>query len=132
MPTPLERKLTPADRVDARPFHEPQGRAGVSPASVGNADGTESLALARALGRRDACPTLGAFHGSWSQCMRKSERRLSMNRSAELQLRQVRRRKKTLIAPGWSPALQFRGSWSQCMRKCSTIPSQIAQRAVSL
>ncbi len=40
-----------------------------------------------------------------------------MNRSAELQLRQVRRRKKTLIAPGWSPALQFRGSWSQCMRK---------------
>ena len=70
--------------------------------------------------------------GSWSQCMRKSERRLSMNRSAELQLRHVRRRKKTLIAPGWSPALQFRGSWSQCTRKCSTIPSQIAQRAVSL
>src|SRR5213592_1572973 len=42
---------------------------------------------------------------------------LSMNRSAELQLRQVRRAKDTLIAPGWSPALQFRGSWSQCMRK---------------
>ena len=61
MPTPLERKLTPADRVDARPFHEPQGRAGVSPASVGNADGTERLALARSLGRRDACPTLGAL-----------------------------------------------------------------------
>src|SRR5205809_5225363 len=60
MPTPLERKLTPADRVDARPFHEPKGRAGVPPASVGNADGTEPLALARSLGRRDACPTLGA------------------------------------------------------------------------
>ncbi len=29
-----------------------------------------------------------------------------MNRSAELQLRQVRRAKDTLIAPGWSPALQ--------------------------
>jgi len=51
-------------------FHEPQGRAGVSPASVGNADGTESLALARSLDRRDACPTLGAFYGSWSQRMR--------------------------------------------------------------
>jgi len=48
--------------------------------------------------------------GSWSQCMRKSETRLSMNRSAELQLRQVRRTKNRLIAPGWSPALQFRGS----------------------
>src|SRR6266496_3816612 len=35
-------------------------RAGVSPASVGNADGTEPLALARSMGRRDACPTLGA------------------------------------------------------------------------
>src|SRR5439155_26029640 len=61
-------------------LHEPQGRAGVSPASVGNADGTESLALARWLGRRDACPTLGAFHGSWSTCMRQSEWRHSMNR----------------------------------------------------
>ena len=40
-----------------------------------------------------------------------------MNRSPGLQLRQVRRRKKTLIAPGWSPALQFRGSWPQCMRR---------------
>src|SRR5437867_728420 len=37
----------------AGPFHEPQCRAGVSPASVGNADGTEPLALARSLGRRD-------------------------------------------------------------------------------
>src|SRR5438876_4141659 len=26
-------------------FHEPQGRAGILPASVGNADGTEPLAL---------------------------------------------------------------------------------------
>src|SRR5439155_19879684 len=43
----------------AGPFHEPQCRAGVSPASVGNADGTEPLALPRSLGRRDACPTLG-------------------------------------------------------------------------
>src|SRR5437867_12507190 len=52
-------------------FHEPQRRAGVSPAPVGNADGTEPLALARSPGRRDpssvavlrrvdACPTLGA------------------------------------------------------------------------
>ena len=40
-----------------------------------------------------------------------------MNRSPGLQLRQVRRRKKTLIAPGWSPALQFRGSWSLCRRE---------------
>ena len=55
--------------------------------------------------------------GSLPQCMRESERRLSMNRSPGLQLRQVRRRKKTLIAPGWSPALQFRGSWSPCVRE---------------
>jgi len=40
-------------------LHEPQRRAGVSPAPVGNADGTEPLALARSQGRRDACPTLG-------------------------------------------------------------------------
>ena len=40
-------------------LHESQRRAGVSPAPVGNADGTEPLALARSLGRRDACPTLG-------------------------------------------------------------------------
>src|SRR5881397_1066379 len=42
-------------------LHEPQRRAGILPASVGNADGTEPLALARSLGRRDACPTLGAL-----------------------------------------------------------------------
>ena len=42
-------------------LHEPQGRAGVSPAQVGNADETEPLALARSLGRRDACPTLGGL-----------------------------------------------------------------------
>ena len=53
--------------------------------------------------------------GSWSQCLRKSERRLSMNRSPELQLRQVRRGKKALSAPGWSPALQFHGSCSLAM-----------------
>ena len=35
-----------------------------------------------------------------------------MNRSAELQLRQVRRAKDTLIAPDGSPALQLRISWS--------------------
>ena len=40
-----------------------------------------------------------------------------MNWSAELQLRQVRRAQDTLIAPGWSPALQFRGSWSPCVRE---------------
>src|SRR5213594_3100799 len=51
-------------------FHEPQRRAGIHPpqycygrrvlpAPVGNADGTEPLALARSPGRRDACPTLG-------------------------------------------------------------------------
>src|SRR5437867_11088 len=43
------------------PLHEPQCRAGVSPASVGNADRPEPLALARSLGRQDACPTLGAL-----------------------------------------------------------------------
>ena len=31
--------------------------------------------------KRSECVRLaGAFHGSWSQCMRQSERRLSMNR----------------------------------------------------
>src|SRR5437867_13410196 len=43
------------------------------------------------------------------------ERRLSTSRSAELQLRQVRRAREMLIAPGWSPALQFCSSWSQCI-----------------
>ena len=42
-------------------FHQPQRRAGILPASVGNADGTEPLALARSPGRRDACPTSGAL-----------------------------------------------------------------------
>ena len=54
---------------------------------------------------------------SWTQCFCRGERRHSMNRSAELQFRQIRRAKDTLISPGWSPALQFRGSWSQSMRK---------------
>src|SRR6266536_1734941 len=40
-----------------------------------------------------------------------------MNRSAELQLRPIWRAEDTLIAPGWSPALQFRGSWFAWMRK---------------
>src|SRR6266542_6306843 len=48
---------------------------------------------------------------------------LSLNRSAEFQLRQIRRAKDTLIAPGWSPALQLRGSWSQCVRKSERRPS---------
>ena len=34
-------------------LHEPQRRAGILPATVGNADGTEALALARSPGRRD-------------------------------------------------------------------------------
>src|SRR5439155_892284 len=49
-------------------FHEPQRRAGILPACVGNADETERLALARSPGRLDpssvaelrrveACPT---------------------------------------------------------------------------
>src|SRR6266496_1036497 len=37
-------------------FHEPRGRAGMLPASVSNADGMESLALARSPGRLAACP----------------------------------------------------------------------------
>ena len=55
-----------------------------------------------------------------------------MNRSAELQFGQIRRAKDTLIAPGWSPALQFRGSWSECMRKSERRLSmnQPAQREV--
>ena len=52
-----------------------------------------------------------------------------MKRSAELQLRPVRRAKDKLIAPGGSPALQFHGSLSQCIRKnerrLSTNPSPI-------
>ena len=40
-------------------LNEPQCRAGILPASVGNADGTEPLALARSQGRRDTCPALG-------------------------------------------------------------------------
>jgi len=39
-------------------LHEPQPRAGILTASVGNADGTESLALARSAGRLEACPAL--------------------------------------------------------------------------
>jgi len=46
-----------------------------------------------------------------------------MKRSAELQLRPVRRAKDKLIAPGGSPALQFHGSLSQCLRKSERRPS---------
>jgi putative dimethyl sulfoxide reductase chaperone len=37
--------------------YRPEGRAGVPPAPVGNADGPEPLTLAHSAGRRDACPT---------------------------------------------------------------------------
>jgi hypothetical protein len=40
-------------------FHEPQSRAGVSPARVGEAGAL--LALTRSRGRRDACPTFSAI-----------------------------------------------------------------------
>src|SRR5438105_11234409 len=46
-------------RKQVEAFHELQGRAGILPAPVGNADGTEPLALARSPGRLEACPTLG-------------------------------------------------------------------------
>ncbi len=40
-------------------FDQPQRRPGILPACVGNADGTEPLALARSPGRLEACPTSG-------------------------------------------------------------------------
>src|SRR5439155_6464796 len=59
---PIPRFMVPMHaQKQKEAFHEPQSRAGVSPATVGNADGTEPLALARSLGGRDACPTLGAL-----------------------------------------------------------------------
>ena len=78
----------------------------------------------------------GLLLGSWSQCMRKSERRLSMNRDSKrpplpgplLPRRRGRRpyrnRRATIGLPrparnergeGWGEGL-FLGSWSQCMR----------------
>ncbi len=60
--------------------------------------------------RADSRRLLRTGDGSWSQSGREGGWRLSMNRSAELQLRHVQRAKDTLIAPGLSPALQFRGS----------------------
>ncbi|MGA2279448.1 MAG: hypothetical protein ABSG80_04010 [Verrucomicrobiota bacterium] len=45
--------------VYARPHHEPQRSAGVSPAHVGKAD--VSLGLKRSMGRRDTCATLLAI-----------------------------------------------------------------------
>src|SRR5438045_1430909 len=44
-------------RKQMEALHEPQRRAGILPASVGNADGTEPLALTRWPGRLEACPT---------------------------------------------------------------------------
>src|SRR5437016_10534780 len=46
-------------RKQMEALHEPQRRAGILPAPVGNADGTEPLGLARSPGRLEACPTLG-------------------------------------------------------------------------
>src|SRR5438034_10614275 len=43
--------------------------------------------------------------GSWSQCMRKNERGLSMNRSAELQFGNVFRVRRAAIVPNRSSAL---------------------------
>ena len=43
-------------RIGAMNQRDPQSRAGVSPARVGEADAP--LTLARSPGRRDACPTL--------------------------------------------------------------------------
>src|SRR6266542_4360092 len=57
---PIPRFIVPMhaqERKETLP--EPQRRAGFLPASVGKADGTQPLALARSAGRRDACPTLG-------------------------------------------------------------------------
>ena len=44
--------------------------------------------------------------GSWSQCMRESDKRLFMNRSAELQLRTNERAERTMNTLSWSSALQ--------------------------
>src|SRR5438093_12514740 len=68
-------------------FHEPQCRAGVSPASADCADGTEPLALARSLGRRDACPTLGALRLKLQPCLLNPASRLHVDgtvRAADL------------------------------------------------
>ena len=58
----------------------------------------------------------GAFHGSWSQCLRKSERRLSMNRpTPDPSQEGNRHRSASCPFPSWE-GLGV-GSWSQCMRK---------------
>src|SRR5438309_9024223 len=44
-------------RKQMEAFHEPHRRAGILPASVGNTNETEPLALAHSPGRLEACPT---------------------------------------------------------------------------
>src|SRR5688572_25499956 len=61
------------------PMNRNVGQASRLP-PVRTADSGTLLALTRSLGRRDACPTLVASSGSWYQCMRESERKLSMKR----------------------------------------------------
>jgi len=59
-PRPNAAGVSPRTRTAGWPaLHELQGRAGILPAPVGNADGREPLALARSRGRLEACPTLG-------------------------------------------------------------------------
>ena len=59
-------------------------------------------------------PALRTRLGSWSQCAPHMACRLSMNRSAELQLGAVWRAPN---APTWRSALQAHSSWSQCVRE---------------
>src|SRR5437867_5454620 len=57
----------------------------------------------------------GAFHRSWSQCMRKSETRLSMNRPTHDPSQEGNRhRSASCPFPSWE-GLGV-GSWSRCMR----------------
>ncbi len=84
--------------------------------------------------------------GSWSQCMRKIERRLSMNRMASRRFWGVRghvralfrrdtsRRGKRRHVAALQDAVAAIGSWSQCMRKIErrmTWPSLAANRSAS-
>src|SRR5437867_11194239 len=55
------------------PAREAQRRAGVSPAPVGGADATTSLARTRKLGRRDARPTLAATRFKGARRAKSSE-----------------------------------------------------------
>src|SRR5204863_2012042 len=67
--------------------------------------------------KRLECDRLaGAFHGSWSQCMRQSERRLSMNRpTPDPSQEGSRHSSASCPIPSWE-GLGV-GSWSQCLRK---------------